>query len=119
MARSLTRGQRAAVRAAIDRRGALGLTQEQLAERAGVSAKTLGNFERGLSWPHARTIGQIERLGLNWPVGWLRELADDVDNEDPGGHRYETRAKAARIHELEDRIARDRAELEELTGDMP
>lgn len=36
-------------------------------------------FETGQTWPRARQLGQIERLGLNWPVGYLRELADDID----------------------------------------
>lgn len=79
MTQGPTRGRRAAIRAAISRRGELGLTQEQLADRAGVSPRTIGMFETGQSWPRARQLGQIERLGLNWPVGHLRELADDVD----------------------------------------
>lgn len=79
MTQGPTRGRRAAIRAAINRRGELGLTQEQLAERAGVSPRTIGMFETGQSWPRARQLGQIERLGLNWPVGHLREVADDID----------------------------------------
>lgn len=119
MARSLTRGQRAAVRAAIDRRAELGLTQEQLAARSGITSRTIGTFERGLSWPRARTLGQLERLGLNWPVGHLRELADDIDSEDEGTHRYSSRARAARIHELKAQKELIEAELRELDGDTP
>ena len=119
MPRRLTTGQRAAVRAAIDRRGVLRLTQQKLADRAGVSLRTVVSFETYRSWPHARTLGQLERLGLNWPVGYLRELADDVDTEDEGNHRYTSRAKAARIRELEAERERIDAELEELTGDTP
>jgi transcriptional regulator with XRE-family HTH domain len=112
-----TEGQRAAVRAAINRRAELGLTQEQLAARSGVTSRTIGSFERGVTWPRAKTMGQLERLGLNWPVGYLRELADDVDRAEEQEYRYPSRARAAKIRELEAQKARIDAELEELRGE--
>lgn len=75
MPRSLSPGQRAAVGAAVARRGELGLTQKQLAAAAGVSERTIGMFEAGRTWPRADTLAQIERLGLDWPVGYLNEYA--------------------------------------------
>lgn len=84
MARTLTRGQRAAIRAAVARRGDLDLTQQQLADAAGVNVRTVNSFEGGHSWPTARTLGQIERLGLQWPVGYLAELAEEEDDKSDG-----------------------------------
>src|SRR5205823_4053574 len=47
-------------------RAAAELTQEELAERAGVSARTIGDVERGVSRaPHQATVGLLaEALGL-------------------------------------------------------
>lgn len=83
MPRSLTPGQRAAVGAAVARRGELGLTQKELAAAAGVSERTIGMFEAGRSWPRADTLAQIERLGLNWPVGHLTEYAARNSDQRP------------------------------------
>jgi transcriptional regulator with XRE-family HTH domain len=82
MPRTLTPGQRAAVGAAVARRGELGLTQKQLAAAAGVSERTIGMFEMGRTWPRADTLAQIERLGLGWPVGYLNEYALRYQNHD-------------------------------------
>jgi tetratricopeptide (TPR) repeat protein/transcriptional regulator with XRE-family HTH domain len=48
-------------------RAAAGLTQEELAERAGVSARTVGDIERGVSRaPHRETVGLLaDALGLD------------------------------------------------------
>lgn len=81
MARTLTSGQRAAIRAAIARRGELGLSQRDLAKAAGVSERTIQSFEGFHSWPTARTLGQLERLGLRWPVGHLHEYAERHQEE--------------------------------------
>ena len=32
-------------------------------------------FEAFHTWPRADTLAQIERLGLDWPVGYLNEYA--------------------------------------------
>jgi len=83
MPRILTPGQRAAVGAAVARRGELALTQRQLAQAAGVSDRTIGMFEAGRTWPRADTLAQIERLGLNWPVGYLTEYAAKHREHEP------------------------------------
>jgi transcriptional regulator with XRE-family HTH domain len=55
-------------------REAAGLTREELAERAGVSARTLGNWERGTALPRTG-LGALERvLGVR-----LREGAPEQD----------------------------------------
>lgn len=59
----------------VARRGALGLTQEQLAERAGVTVKTVYNLESGGRWPQARTRGAIEEA-LRWRAGDLVRIAE-------------------------------------------
>lgn len=84
-------------------------------------------FETGQTWPRARQLGQIERLGLNWPVGHLRELADDIDypaddGEQPIVIRTEEQGQfyvagiLRRIAELEEAATteRERAVLDEL-----
>lgn len=96
MARQLTEGQRAAIRAAIARRGERGMTQQDLAKAAGVSLRTVTSFEGGHSWPTARTLGQLERLGLNWPVGHIHEVADTFDES----HRSPRSDGRGRIREL-------------------
>jgi transcriptional regulator with XRE-family HTH domain len=82
MARDLTTGQRAAVRAVKARRSELGFTQHQLAELANVALRTVGDFERMLTWPQGRVLGSLER-SLGWHVGYLADLAADVDERAP------------------------------------
>ena len=44
------------------RRAAAGLTQEELAERAGVSARAVSDLERGVKHrPHAYTVGRLSK----------------------------------------------------------
>lgn len=59
----------------VARRGSLGLTQEQLAERAGVTVKTIYNLEAGERWPQARTRGAIEGA-LRWRSGDLVRIGE-------------------------------------------
>lgn len=80
MARELTDGQRAAARAAIARRGELDLTQKQLAKKAAVSLRAIQNFETFRTWPQADTLARMERMGLDWYVGYLNEYAARYDN---------------------------------------
>src|SRR5512139_362915 len=77
----LTRGQRTAAAAAKARRGDLRLTQRELADKAGVHWRTVQDFEAGNSWPQAKTLAQIERLGLGWYAGKLGDIAKDVDSK--------------------------------------
>ncbi|WP_131736450.1 helix-turn-helix transcriptional regulator [Actinomadura roseirufa] len=57
------------------RRGDLGLTQEQLAERASVDRKTIYNLESGERWPQAGTRSRVERA-LGWYPGDLVRLSE-------------------------------------------
>ncbi|GAA4105903.1 MULTISPECIES: helix-turn-helix domain-containing protein [Actinomadura] len=59
----------------VARRGALGLTQERLAERAGVTVKTVYNLESAERWPQARTRAAIEEA-LEWRPGDLVRIAE-------------------------------------------
>lgn len=56
------------------RRGELGLTQQQVAERAGVAVRTVHNAESGEKWPNALTRGRLERA-VRWATGELSRLA--------------------------------------------
>src|SRR5262245_19715170 len=50
------------------RRKKLGLTQEQLAERAGVNQGYISAIERGLATPHRRTLDALA-VALDMPQG--------------------------------------------------
>lgn len=65
----------------VARRGSLGLTQEQLAERAGVTVKTIYNLEAGERWPQARTRSAIEEA-LQWRPGDLVRIGE---GDEPAG----------------------------------
>lgn len=107
MARDLTTGQRAAVRAAKARRSELGFTQQQLAELANVALRTVGDFERFLTWPQGRVLGNLER-SLGWHVGYLADLAADVDDRAPSISEApaEELAAAELVRQLADELRR-------------
>jgi transcriptional regulator with XRE-family HTH domain len=73
----------------VARRGSLGMTQEQLAERAGVTVKTVYNLESAGRWPQARTRGAIEKA-LGWRSGDLTRVGEGGEpvpqaaSEEPG-----------------------------------
>jgi len=67
------RRRRNAAAAAIARRAELGLTQEELATKAGVAPRTVTYFEAG-RWPNPHTRARIERA-LGWPSGEISRLA--------------------------------------------
>ena len=54
--------------------GQLGLTQQQLAERARLDVTTISTFFNGHHWPQSRTRAKIE-AALGWPVGALADVA--------------------------------------------
>ena len=62
----------------VARRGSMGLTQEQLAERAGVTVKTIYNLEAGERWPQARTRSAIE-VALDWRPGDLVRIGEGLE----------------------------------------
>lgn len=75
-------GREAAVHAAQQRMGELGLTQEALAKRARVDLSTINTFINGHTWPQIRTRAAIE-VALEWPVGKLGRISvgDELDVE--------------------------------------
>ncbi|WP_051712312.1 helix-turn-helix domain-containing protein [Spirillospora albida] len=76
------------------RRGALGLTQERLAERAGVTIKTVYNLEAGERWPQARTRSAIEDA-LRWRAGDLVRIAGG--DEPLGAEAEDVRGELAEL----------------------
>jgi transcriptional regulator with XRE-family HTH domain len=77
MSRPTETGRRAAGRVVEARRGELGLTQIEVASKAGVDMKTLRSLETGERWPIAKNLWVISAvLGLD-PL-YLREVADEL-----------------------------------------
>lgn len=61
----MTETKKAAAQALINLRGKAGLTQKGLADSAGVTERTISNFENGEVWPRAATLSKLETaLGL-------------------------------------------------------
>jgi transcriptional regulator with XRE-family HTH domain len=56
-----------------DRRGALDMTQQELADSASVDVGTIRNLESGKRWPQARKRAAIE-AALRWSSGDLNRL---------------------------------------------
>jgi transcriptional regulator with XRE-family HTH domain len=79
-----------AARAVEARRGELGLTQQQLADAAGVDIKTIGNLESRGRWPIARTRAAIEQA-LGWQPGEMKRIADEAERSPPARLRDGTR----------------------------
>ncbi len=69
-------------RAVAARRGALGMTRQELADAAGVDLKTVYNLESGTRWPIARTRVAISRA-LRWEGDALAGMADGSVPPDP------------------------------------
>ncbi len=59
----------------IDRRGRLGLTQEELADRAGLDRKTIYHLESAERWPQVKTRGALEEA-LGWASGDLVRIGE-------------------------------------------
>ena len=57
-----------------DRRSELGMTQQELADSAGIARPTLGNIERGVKIPRPVTMGKLDKA-LGWPAGTSRSHA--------------------------------------------
>ena len=68
-------GRKAVARAVVSRRGELGLTQEALAAKAGVSHRMVQNLEAAETWPQAPKLAAIAAaLGIS--ADDLRDLAE-------------------------------------------
>lgn len=74
-------GRSRATRAVAARRGELGMTQADLAAKASVNVKTIGNLESRGRWPTAATRARIE-TALGWPLGTMADIAASPDPED-------------------------------------
>ena len=68
------------------------MTQQELADRAGVDVKTVGSLEARGRWPIARTRAVIERA-LHWPSGEMERIAEREEEPDiiPPGLREHVR----------------------------
>jgi transcriptional regulator with XRE-family HTH domain len=75
-------GRQRAARAATARRGALNMTQQELAGAAGVDPKTIWNLEKRDRWPIARNRSRIEKA-LGWPEGELERISSEDGDEKP------------------------------------
>lgn len=73
MADDKQRRRQMAAAAFAARRGELGMTQQQVAERAGVAIRTVHNAESGEKWPNALTRTRLEKA-VKWPPGQLSRL---------------------------------------------
>jgi transcriptional regulator with XRE-family HTH domain len=62
-------------RAVAARRGELGMTQQDLADAAGIDLKTVYNIESGTRWPIAKTRVAVAEA-LRWPPDALSVLAE-------------------------------------------
>jgi transcriptional regulator with XRE-family HTH domain len=56
------------------KRHALGLTQQQLADKLRVTNGTVSEWERGNNWPHPALIPKLARLFKMKPEEFAREL---------------------------------------------
>lgn len=132
----LTGGRLAAARRFRTARGQKGMTQTAVADAAGITRAALNRFETGKTWPTATVQAAIEPI-VGMATGELEEIAarysDEADLIDEEtrlterlaeihrvirhGPHYDSRDKAARIKELEERIALDQAELDALRGE--
>ncbi|GAA2085190.1 hypothetical protein GCM10009780_25020 [Actinomadura alba] len=72
---AMSRDRTRVARYVIARRGEVGLTQQGLADRAGVDIKTIYNLESGERWPQAKTRGALEAV-LSWYPGDLQRIAE-------------------------------------------
>lgn len=57
------------------RRGELGLTQEEFAERGGFTTKTVQRLEKGSDAPRAKTLASIDKA-CSWIPGSARAVLD-------------------------------------------
>jgi transcriptional regulator with XRE-family HTH domain len=61
-----------------DRRRLLGLSQEELSEKAGIDQKQVSNYERGKGNPTAESLLGLAKA-LDTSTDWLLGLTDDPD----------------------------------------
>ena len=74
MADEMKRRRQRVAAAFIERRSALKLTQEQVAQRGGIVVRTVQNFEAG-RWPNSRSRALLEKA-VGWEPGEITRLAE-------------------------------------------
>lgn len=120
MSRQQDRSRRVA-RYVAARRDSLGLSQEALADRAGLNPKTISTLEAGKHWPVAKTRRALEPA-LGWDEGDFEKIADGgfpatgpLPVDDPDGLIAAAMASAESEGDDADFEARVRAVI----GDLP
>lgn len=63
-------------------RGALGMSRDEFAAKAGVDRKTVYNLEKDGKWPIARTRARIE-AALGWAPGEMERIASAGEEPPP------------------------------------
>jgi transcriptional regulator with XRE-family HTH domain len=113
MSRGLDRERVA--RYVIDRRGGLGLTQEELADRAGLDRKTIYHLESAERWPQVKTRGALEEA-LGWASGDLIRIAEGGEPSNFTAADAEAATAEASAHDATvTTIERASARLEEIS----
>lgn len=74
------------------RRGALGLTQEQVAEKAGIEKRTLGSIEQKPRPRRATTLGGLERA-LEWAEGSVSQVLSGGEPTVAGDYEIQVRRR--------------------------
>lgn len=71
-----------------------GLTQGELAEKAGLGKNTINNYEKGRTYPQDRTVYQTLATILGVPVDSLRNENDEFIGEAQSRYGYRGRKQA-------------------------
>lgn len=64
------------------RRGELGLTQAEFADRGGIALKTVSRLENGTADPRQKTLGAVDRAA-EWATGTALRITEGVEPADP------------------------------------
>ncbi len=93
-------------------RGDMGMTQEQLAERLGVSAKSVSRWECGTTYPDLETVPVLAEI-----FGVSMENLLDAELKTEKEASFEVHHELDRIEDLEERLAAYRRARLEYPGD--
>lgn len=103
--------------AARDARERAGLTQEEFAERGGLTSRTIIRLESAVAEPRAKTLHGLDRAA-DWPPGTARAILDGTTAApEPPPEISETSAARQRILALTDvQLAERIVEIAEVQG---
>jgi transcriptional regulator with XRE-family HTH domain len=106
-------------RAVAKRRNELGLTQEDLAERSGLSTSTVGPIERG-ERKHRPGLRTLEALstGLGWPPQYLDNVLHGRPRQDTDEPATAEATLQSRIESLEQMLRKINVMLEQRLGSV-